>query len=473
MKKKQSSQYSKRLLKISCFLCFSVINFNCFTAEAPKSEKIKRSSSKDKKNMNNHELPIRTVELSTGHQLIILDKNLRKNVKVVFDFITPLKDKNNKPYSHGLSDLCEAYFGEAYPRGLNRIDFQKSLIMEDIGININSSIDRFTVSLTCHSDKVKESLEKLKSLLFSSDISHKSFELLKKKQKMSLQQAMHDPATMAREKFLIYFLGEDAPYVQVIENSIKALDSITKEDINNFAQNVFTTQTLKILFVGDSLNQSIQNEIESFIQTLSKDETIASVDSFAYPSKETIHHVDAVSPQAVVLFAHPALSKTHPDFMKFHVLKSILGSMPFESRIWQEVREKRGLAYSVTIRPYKDNVRQFTLGSLGTNPKNIDAAIDIIQKEWDIPRKITETELSLHKDYIIGSFILSFDKSSHAINTLLDFIRQDFTIDEIKAMPSAIQEVTLSEINRVAKEHLHKDKLYFFSYGKKEQGESK
>lgn len=478
MKKTFLIQKSKTLKMIAFLL--SCHSLSCYHTTAhtlnmnQKQHTLKNSQSKAADNMNNHEIPVRVVELSTGHQLIVLDKNLRKNVKIVFDFIIPLHDKSGKAYPQGISNLCEAYFAEAFPKGSNRIDFQKSLILEEIDINISSSTDRFTIILTCHSDKANDAIEKLKSFILNSDISRKSFELLKQKQKISLQQAMHDPSSMAKEKFLNYFLGEDAPYIVSLDKSISALDSLSKSDIQEFIQKLLSTQKMKSVFVGEALSESVKNSIESFIQTLSKEEIAEqTIPTFVYPSKDKIHHMDAVAPQAVVLFAHPALEKSHPDFIKFYVLRSILGSMPFESRIWQEVREKRGLAYSVTIRPYTDVVRSFTLGSLGTNPKNIDGAIDIIQKEWEMSKAITKDELSLHKDFIIGSFILSFDKSNQAINTLLDFTRQGFTVDEIKTVPSAVKDITLDEINRVATEHLHKDKLYFFSYGQKQQGESK
>lgn len=461
-------------------LCFSA-PLHCYEQSAQNQNintklLLKKKISKEKSNMNQNDIPLRSVELSTGHQLIVMDKTLKTNVKIVFDFIIPLKDKNNKPYAAGLSNLCETYFSEAYPKGLSRIDFQKSLIMDNVSISIGKSIDRFTITLNCNADKISESMDKLKSLLLQSDLSNKSFELLKQKQKMSLQQLVHDPQTMAKEKFFNHLLGENADYVDAIDPALAALDSISKEDIQNFIQRLISTQTLKVIFIGETLTETHQQSIEKFISNLPKEETVSNIiEPFTYPAKESVIHLDAVSPQAVVLFAHPALSKSHPDFLKFHVLKSILGSMPFESRIWKEVREKRGLAYSVSIRPYRDNIRQFTIGSLGTNPRNIDAAIEIIQKEWDISdkNKITKEELALHKDFIIGSYLLNFDKSNQAIRTILDYTRQGFTIEDIKSMPSVIQDISLEEINRVAKEHLQKDKLYFFSYGKKEQGESK
>ncbi len=480
MNKKNTLRTHQFFKKMAFTLCFSTFVHTHIHAQLNQSAKTKlvlqKKNSKEKSSMNQNDIPLRSVELSTGHQLIVMDKNLKRNVKIVFDFIIPLKDKNEKTYAAGLSDLCETYFSEAYPKGLSRIDFQKSLVMDNVSINIGKSVDRFTITLNCNDDKITESMDKLKPLLLQSDISNKSFELLKQKQKMSLQQLIHDPQTMAKEKFFNHLLGENADYVDAIEPALASLDSISKEDIQNFIQRLISTQTLKVIFIGESLTETHQENIEKFIKQLPKAESVSNIiEPFTYPTKESVAHLDAVSPQAVVLFAHPALSKSHPDFLKFHVLKSILGSMPFESRIWKEVREKRGLAYSVSIRSYRDNIRQFTVGSLGTNPKNIDAVIEIIQKEWDIrdKNKITKEELALHKDFIIGSYLLNFDKSNQAIRSILDYTRQGFTIEDIKSMPSLIQNITLEEINRVAKDHLQKDKLYFFSYGKKDQGESK
>jgi zinc protease len=119
----------------------------------------------------------------------------------------------------------------------------------------------------------------------------------------------------------------------------------------------------------------------------------------------------------------------------------------------QEVREKRGLAYSVYTYLYPlDHVGVFA-GGVATENKSVGQSLDLIKAELDRAAKegLSEQELRTAKDYLIGSFALRFDTSSKIAAQLLAIQLDDLGIDYLERRNGEIEAVTVDDIKRVAK----------------------
>ena len=137
-------------------------------------------------------------------------------------------------------------------------------------------------------------------------------------------------------------------------------------------------------------------------------------------------------PQSVARFGLPAMARKDKDFMAAFVLNKIVGG-GFASRLYEEVREKRGLAYSVytTIVPFKH--ASVFVGSVATKNEEIGQSLDLIRASssaW--PRTAsTEAELADAKSYLTGSFALRFDTNAKIANQLLWTMVEDLGPDYV------------------------------------------
>jgi zinc protease len=163
--------------------------------------------------------------------------------------------------------------------------------------------------------------------------------------------------------------------------------------------------------------------------------------------------VDLDVPQAVVDFGGPGIARKDPDFMAAYIVNHILGSGSLDSRLYQEVREKRGLAYSVSDNLIWLNHAALFLGGTATRADRTGATLDLIAKEIhrlaaDGP---TAAELAETKEYLKSSFALNLDTSSKIASLLVQFQLDDLGIDYIERRAAMIDAVTLDDARRVAK----------------------
>ena len=173
-------------------------------------------------------------------------------------------------------------------------------------------------------------------------------------------------------------------------------------------------------------------------------------------------------PQSVAVFGLPAMARKDPDFMPAFVLNQILGGGGFASRLMEEVREKRGLAYSVYsyIQPYQ-NASIFA-GGVATKNESIAQSLDVIRGELKrmADNGPTETEFANAKSYLTGSYALRFDTNAKIASQLLGLLQEDFGIDYVEKRNALVEAVTMADLKRVAARLLKTDDLIVTIVGK-------
>ena len=152
-------------------------------------------------------------------------------------------------------------------------------------------------------------------------------------------------------------------------------------------------------------------------------------------------------------FGGPGIARSDPDFMAAYIVNHILGGGSFSSRLYREVREKRGLAYGVSDSLVWLNRTALLLGSTATRADATGQTIDIIEHEI---RRLaeegpTEEELSKAKTYLKGSFALGLDTSNRIASQLVQMQLDNLGIDYIERRPGLIDAVTMADAKRVAK----------------------
>ena len=157
-------------------------------------------------------------------------------------------------------------------------------------------------------------------------------------------------------------------------------------------------------------------------------------------------------PQTVVMFGGPGIKRDDPDFMAAYVVNHILGGGSLSSRLYREVREKRGLAYSIYEQLLWMQHSALFIGSTGTRADRATETIDAITAEV---KRIgeqgpSEQELAEAKSYINGSQMLSLDTSAKLAQALLQYQNDGLPIDYIDKRSEVVNAVTLADAKRVA-----------------------
>ena len=173
-------------------------------------------------------------------------------------------------------------------------------------------------------------------------------------------------------------------------------------------------------------------------------------------------------PQSAAVFGHAGIPRGDPDYYAALLVDYTFGGGGFASRLFDEVREKNGLAYSVStfMLPLKHS--PLYIGTLASDNAKIAGAIDIVKAEWAKMAQSGQTakELKDAKTYLTGSFPLSFTSSSGLASFLAALQYNGEGIDYLQNRNALMNAVSLSEARRVAARLLAPESLFFVVVGK-------
>jgi zinc protease len=257
-------------------------------------------------------------------------------------------------------------------------------------------------------------------------------------------------------------------YGRPAEGTSESLLRISGQDLEAYRKRVFARDTLKVVAVGDIDAATLGAMLDKVFGDLPAKAQLTEIVPIAPAATDKLEVIEMDVPQSVAQFGMLGIPRKDPDFMAAFVLNQILGGGGFASRLTEEVREKRGLAYSVYsyIQPYQ-HVAIFG-GGVATKNEEIAQSLDVIRAELkrmadDGP---TPAELDNAKKYLTGSFALRFDSNSKIANQLLWMLREDMGIDYVDKRNALVDAITLDDLKRVAKRLLKTDDLIVTVVGK-------
>ena len=261
---------------------------------------------------------------------------------------------------------------------------------------------------------------------------------------------------------------EGHPYGRATEGTSETLQKISRQDLEDYRKRVFARDTLRVVAVGDIDAATLGPLLDKVFGGLAAKAKLDAVTTKTPAAKDKLEVIEMDVPQSVAQFGLPGMARKDPDFMAAFVLNQILGGGGFASRLTEEVREKRGLAYSVYsyLQPYKH--APIFGGGVATKNEEIAQSLDVIRAELkrmadDGP---TQDELDNAKKYLTGSFALRFDSNSKIANQLLWMLQEDMGIDYVDKRNALVDAVTLEDTKRVAKRLLKTDDLIITVVGK-------
>jgi zinc protease len=243
------------------------------------------------------------------------------------------------------------------------------------------------------------------------------------------------------------------PYGRPVLGTLESVPRITPDDLKAYVGRIFAREYLKVAVVGDIDLESVGRLVDKTFGSLpAKAQRVVASDVAPKGLGRRIV-VDLDVPQAVVTFGGIGLDRHDPDFMAAYIVNHILGGGSFTSRLYKEVREKRGLAYGVFDTLVWLNYTAVLIGGTATRAEATGQAIEVIEDEFRLMAEDgpTQEELDKAKTFLKGSLALGLDTSSKIANQLVMMQIDNLGIDYIDRQPALIDAVTLADAKRVAK----------------------
>jgi zinc protease len=281
-----------------------------------------------------------------------------------------------------------------------------------------------------------------------------------------LRRSSEQPNRIAAETFA-KTMFPDHPYGRPVRGTPESVAAITVEEMRELVKARLARANIVVGVVGDIGPEELARRLDEIFAPLPEE-----------PKKEIVPEVEPKGlgrtvvvkrpiPQSVVVFGEKGLKRADPDWYAAVVMNRVLGEGGFASRLMEEVREKRGLAYGVStsLVPYERSA--LIIGNVGTRNDQIKETIAIIRAEWQRMAEggATDREIANAKTYINGSFPLRLDSSRRIADTLVSVQLDRLGIDYLNKRSEIINAVTKDDVARVAKRLLIPEDLTWVIVG--------
>lgn len=329
--------------------------------------------------------------------------------------------------------------------------FQARLQEINVDLSFDAGRDAFFGNMRTLASHADEAFELTRLAITEPRFDTEPVERIKGQIISSLKRGQTDPEELARKTFAAWLFGEH-PYGRFVDGSAETVGSLTGEDLRRFHGRIMGRDNLLVAVVGaidEERLSKVLDDVFGGLPAQAKLQPISDIDPHVGEDK----HVELALPQTVIRIGGAGMKRDDPDFIPAYIANHILGGGTFSSRLYNEIREKRGLAYSVGtgLIPY-DHSGAF-VAAAATRADAASEAVEIMKSE--IVRFAnegpTEEELRKAKAYLTGNYALRFDASRKIARQLIGIQLDNLGIDYIAKRNDLIAAVTLDDVRRAAK----------------------
>jgi zinc protease len=341
--------------------------------------------------------------------------------------------------------------------GMSEDEIARSLA--DIGAQLSGGVgqDRASVSLRTLSSVAerKQALSVMAKVLQQPVFSEAVLTREKTRRIAALKEAETRPGSIVGKAFKKAVYGAH-PYGVPLSGDIASVEKITAQDLRNFYQEYYRAGSAVVAIMGDvsrSEAEEIAQQLTAGLPSGRVTAELPAVVTKIAPSEQRISHP---ATQSHILMGAPGMARSDPDFFALYVGNHVLGGGGFTARLMNEVREKRGFAYSVYsyFAPLK-LPGVFQIG-LETKKEQADEALQVVREVLAdfIANGPTEKELIAAKQNIIGGFPLRIDGNRKILNYLSMIGVHDLPLSYLDDWIDNFEQVTASQIREAFARHI-------------------
>ena len=368
----------------------------------------------------------------------------------------------------GLARMVSATLDEG-AGDLDSLAFQTKLEELAIGLSFAAHKDTFRATLRTLSRNRVEAFELLASALTKPRFDDEPVERIRRQLLVDLKRRSQDPDDIAGRTWFTKAFPKHA-YGRSSRGYPESVAAITRNDLNNFVKSRIARDNLVIGVVGDVSESEIAQLIDKTLGELPAHASPWTLPEVAVPAPGSLTIIEREIPQSVVILGMRGPKRDDRDWYTAYLMNYVLGGGGFTSRLYQEVREKRGLAYSVYsyLNPYRH--AGLILGGLGTANAQVAESVALYKSEIArmAEQGISEKELVDAKTYLNGSFPLRLDSNSKISGIIVAMQMQRLGLGYIEERATLINAVTVEDVRKVARRYMREDDLIIVVVGSPE-----
>ena len=336
--------------------------------------------------------------------------------------------------------------------------------LEGVGARLGTGVSRDNASISLRSlttpKLLEPALETLREIIQHPSFNEADFEREKKNLLVGLKQREESPADLAGIAFFNNLYGEH-PYAHPKEGIIETVEKLTRQDLLTFYQRYYVAKNALIVIVGEVDKAKAESIANGLLSALPAGEVPPPLPAVTQPTASKTEHKFFPSAQTHVYSGVPGIKAGDPDYFPLYTGNHILGGSGLVSKIFEEVREKRGLSYSAYSYFYPFKVEGPFMMGLQTKKGQSDEALNVMQKTLRdfINAGPTAKELEDSKKNITGGFAMRLDSNSKLIDQVASIAFYGLPLDYLDTFIGKVEAVTPQQIQKAFKARIDPDKL--------------
>ena len=386
------------------------------------------------------------------------------NVRFAFRGGAALDPDGKEGLANMVSGLLDEGAGD-----LDSQAFQRRLEDLSVVLRFDAGRDSFQGRLKTLSNNKNSAFALLKSAISKPRFDDEPVNRIRSQILAGLRRSSQDPNTVAGLT-LANELFPNHPYGRPLEGTRESIKAISRPDLKDFAHKRLARDNLVIGVVGDIGPDDLGRYLDQVFLDLPASSKASNLKEVQPQTLGRTRVVEMAVPQSAIVFAQKGLKRDDPDFYKAYLLNHILGGGGFTSRLYNEIREKRGLAYSIGSYLYPTKRAGLLQGYGGTSNKRVGETLKILKSEWRrmADKGVDDKTLRDAKTYLVGSYPLRFTSSGNIAAILVSMQLEELGIDFLDQRNSLITGVSLNDVNATAKKLLDPDNLVIVVVGSPE-----
>ena len=361
----------------------------------------------------------------------------------------------------GLSDVTSSMLNEGTKK-LGATKFAQKLEERAISLSVGSTYETMNFAISGMKNEQNLALKALSDLLKDPNFTQKTWEKIQESSISALLEKESNFDYQAQMN-LNKHLFKDSAMENPMGGTLESLKKISLKDIENFYKNTVNLNSLILVIGGDVDFVALQKTLKDTFSNLPLGKKVEIAQVKVSDKEENVRIIKDTK-QAYVYFGAPFFVKDfQKENAKIKVASFVLGAGGFGSRILEEIRVKRGLAYSAMMYLSSQNSKSLAQGFLQTSLENEKEATKLVKEVVDkfLQKGITQKELDEAKKYLLGSEPLRNETLNQRLNTAFGNYYRGLPLDFDKIVLDEVAKLSLKEVNDYIKSHKEIKKLTF------------
>lgn len=341
---------------------------------------------------------------------------------------------------------------------------------ESVGAQYAGSVTRDIASVRLRSltdpKLLNSALQTLTSVLTKPTFPQDGWQRIQKQMLIALAEEQQSPMLIARNTFIKTLYG-DQPYAHPIVGTVGTVSKLSLKDLKGFYKKYYVANNAIVAIVGAVDRATAAKIAEQIVMALPVGEAAKPLATMVGPKQAEKKAVYFPSQQTTVLMGQVGINQLDPNFFSLYVGNHILGGGVLTSRLFEEVRNKRGLTYAVSSKfaLYAANGPFYIVLQSRNDQANNAIAITQQTLQKFINDGPTDKELVVAKKNIIGEFPLHFSSNADLLENLVSIAFYHLPLDYYNSYTQKIDAVTRSQIRNTFQQRIHPNTMLTVTVG--------